>query len=492
MYRVTLALIGALALLSAPVNAANLTLPAVTFTGNAPTTCPIVTSLQDGCSGAQAHGTIVDPHLADAKAVIDLNIVGGSGYTNGTYTWVSTGGGCTTPATGTVTVSGGLLGGAARGTPANYSITNEGAGCTARPTIAIPSGAAGGTGASIIPTVYQLTPHNAAATAIGSNWNVPGVDYPVGYDTTLTLKDPTVAGTLPSCASLSGASVTINSAPCTINGFDFSLHNTHLSTAGSLGSNLVTISNSKFNCVVGSTTQLDSLHVGGGAQNVKIFYNTLDGGSNAPNVTCGPAADDGQTATIGSVASSGTLDIEFNYAFHCDSKCVNYGGGAGALTTIEEHNAWINYGMCECSHGEAEYSYSGTASAVLNPTLMYNVMEQQFWTASTDVTASMATEADDVTIHNPTVAYNYALARGNQSYTGDNNNADQVASAAMYCGHQEGGAVTGTPVHLNNIGDYSGGFFLVNASSGTCAGDYPNFKAYNAGTGNTCTTSSCN
>src|SRR6185312_8231615 len=122
----------------------------------------------------------------------------------GPYAWTSTGGGCSVAATGTVTVTGGQLGGNNRGTA--FTITNEGSGCTSRPTISVPAGAGAGTGGSIIPTVYQLTPHN-----FSSVFNVPGVDYPIGYDTTLSLQDPTIAS-LPSGASFAGTTVTLSTS----------------------------------------------------------------------------------------------------------------------------------------------------------------------------------------------------------------------------------------------------------------------------------------
>lgn len=465
-----------------------------------PSTCPRTTTFSDGCAGAQANGTIVDAHLADFKSVIDLNINGGSGYTSGTYTWTSSGGGCSVAATGTVTVVGGIVGGQnvtnGRGIPANYSITNGGTGCTSRPTIAIPAGAAGGSGASITPTVYQLTPHNASGTAIGSNWNVAGVDYPVGYDTTLSLKDPTVTANLPSCASISGKTVTIHSAPCTVNGFDFTLHDTHLVVGSSLGSSsLVTISNNNFNCTVSTTTTLDNIHINGGGQDVKIYYNTFNGGSSTRGTLCGPSG--GMNAAIGVDATGGTVDIEYNYCYYQDSKCVetNSGGSSGSpLVLIEKYNYWVDYGMCGggCSHGEAEYTFAGSSTATVSYTMAFNVMLQHYWTGTTNVTAAAALEADGIVLNNPTTLNNYAMARGNQSYTGNSNSSGQVSSGAFYCGHQESGSYTGTPTWDLNISDYSGGFFAVNDTSGTCGSDFPSWKTYNAGSGNSCTISTCN
>jgi hypothetical protein len=474
--------------------------------GSVITTCPISTNLSDGCAQAQPNGTIFNAHFADAKSVIDLNIVGGSGYTNGTYTWTSSGGGCTVNASGTITVASGELGGAARGIPANYTIGTEGTGCTARPAIAIPAGAGAGTGGSITPTVYQVTPHNALTTSIANNWNVPGIDYPVGYDTTLTLKDPTVGANLPSCATVAGSTVTVNSAPCTISGFDFSLHHTYLTVASNLGStNQVVIENIHFQCLRGTTTTLDLLHVGSGSQNVKIWYNTFDGGQTGPGtgLGCLTSGTNGQNAAIGSVQTGGTIDIEYNYCFGEDSKCVEFNGATGsaaAVSIIESHNVWLSFGMsgCSgCSHGEAEYIYSASANPVWTYTMQYNFMANQFWTGPTENTSTLAIEADGSTVNSPNVQWNYVLAMGNQSYTGNNNNNGQVGSGPLYCGTQTDpnvGSYTGTPVMANDIVDYSGGFFVANTTSGTCtaSGNFTNIQLINAGTGNSCNASTCN
>src|SRR5579872_3387493 len=159
--------------------------------------CPYGEFLNDGCKGAQASGIIPYPHLADYKRVVMINVVGGNGYINGNgYSWTSFGGGCSTNATGTVDVVNGAL--------SNGQVTNEGEECTSRPTISVPAAAGAGNGGRIVATVYQLTPHNAEPA-----FNLPGVDYPIGYDSTLTLKDPTNRNDLPACATYKNHVVTI-------------------------------------------------------------------------------------------------------------------------------------------------------------------------------------------------------------------------------------------------------------------------------------------
>jgi len=176
--------------------------------------CSYGAALPDGCPGAPA-GTPQLPHLLDVKQVTALNIRTGSGYTNGTYTWTTSGGGGS-GATGTITVSGGALGGS-KGTL--YTISNQGMLYTSRPTITVPAGAGAGSGGSIVPTVYQATPHNASTP-----WNMPGVDYYVGIPSGTVLRDPTNGANLPTGATFSGHTVKVTGCNVTLDGFDFTLH----------------------------------------------------------------------------------------------------------------------------------------------------------------------------------------------------------------------------------------------------------------------------
>jgi hypothetical protein len=442
--------------------------------------CPFTSSLSDGCSGAQAHGTIVDARLADPHAVTDLSIVGGSGYTNGTYTWTSSGGGCSVGATGTITVLGGQLGGAARGTAGNYSITNEGSGCTSRPTIAVPAGAGPGTGGTITATVYQLTPHNASPS-----WNVAGVDYPIGYDTTLSLKDPTTAS-LPSGCTFSGSTVTCAGSGGMLNGYDFSLHSTKLAVTASGW----TVSNNKFVCTASSAGALAT--VSSAVTSVTFKYNTFNGGASLGH----GCTSGGLVASINSSQNSGSITIEYNYCFNPDSKCVNFQGSTanGSLTITEQYNYWAEIGLCGggCAHGESEYAYVNNNTQTFNWTLAFNTAITHYWSGPTNATSEFAQEADnDIVVTNTN--HNFGIARGNQAYTGSNNNSGQVSSAALYCGHQnDPSAASESGSSTNNIWDYSGAFFPYNTTDGTCTKDLSSIADFNAGTGHACSPSSCN
>lgn len=82
--------------------------------------------------------------------ITSLTLVGGSGYTNGTYALTVTGPGTGSGFAGTVTVSGGAL--------SSFIITNVGKNYPQMATILIPGGAGAGTGGSITLTIATIAP----------------------------------------------------------------------------------------------------------------------------------------------------------------------------------------------------------------------------------------------------------------------------------------------------------------------------------------------
>ncbi len=151
------------------------------------------------------------------------------------------------------------------------------------PPVPCPYAAAGYADGCSAGAVVPGLPQNAALLArYGTNrppWNVAGVDYRVGAPSE-GLADP-AGSTLPACASYAAGTnnmVTINSAPCTIDHFDFSLHNCVVITiSSSITSGVIDITNNNF--VAGS----GCASVFGGQINnnstgtiVNVLYNSFD------------------------------------------------------------------------------------------------------------------------------------------------------------------------------------------------------------------------
>lgn len=423
------------------------------------TACPFASALSDGCTGAQASGITPFPNLMNTGVLQGVVIRTGSGYTNGTYSWVGAGGGCVIFPTGTITVSGGNLGGPSG---LSYTITNVGSGCTSRPTIATPAGAGAGSNGGLTSVLYTTTAHNVATT-----FNVPGVDYPVGYDRTLTLKNPVVNANLPSGATVSGTTVTINSNNVTLNGFDFCAHNASLTIPASTTGTVVT--NNRF-CNPVANGQNITL---GSSSTTTIKYNDFNGGA--------PLGGNGSTAAQlcgancgpnGAVCCSmASLTFEYNYCYQQDSKCLQV-QGTGPF--IEKYNVYDTLGNCPtggsnpCAHGEADYSFG---AGTLNWTSSFNLYWNPFHCTTLDpsvwdnlgcpngnpgnLSSIAALQADTLSINGTTMDHNVILMPGPNTgcpsaatfaYTGEN---------VIFDGAQGGGTLTNV-AETANIIDGSG------------------------------------
>lgn len=395
------------------------------------------TGFADGCAGAPS-GSPQFPHMLDTQAVTQLNIIPGSGYTNGTYTWTTSGGGGT-GATGTITVSGGKLGSS---TSQSYTISNEGSGYTSRPTIAIPAGAGSGSGGSITPTVYAARPA----------WNVPGVDYYVGIPTGTVLKDPTGGGNLPSGATLSGSTVNVTGCNVTLNGLDFTLHNNVVVVNVSGSGCVTTIENSNFQAnstALQTIANITNLGTGGSFVFTQNAYNGL---ASIGGTGSGFGVND-------PIQGQGTITFTYNYFHNFDSKISQLSGISGNPLFTEEYNLFADFGYCSasnCSHGEAEYTYSGAPNG-LKVQFSYNTYHVTFADNVADLTAPHAIQADDVNITGTSEDHNVVLAPGPGGTCSSSNNS-YTAAGAIYNGDQEGGTLSGT-TFSNDYVDNSGTFF---------------------------------
>jgi hypothetical protein len=268
----------------------------------------------------------------------------------------------------------------------------------------------------------------------------------------------------------------------TLNGFDFSLHNTHLSLTVSGW----TISNSKFLCGPHNSATGGMISVGASVTSATFMYNSIDGGDTIGGTIC-------DTTTLATMVDdrqvTGSFVWEYNLCHLFDAKCINFAGGAGGTLTItEKYNYYYEVGIAGSTHGESEYAYFGSNIYTVNWEVGYNVGINRFYVNPSNATAPLAQQADSYTLVT-NLHHNFAIDRGNQSYTGSNNPNGNPNSAPIYLGQQTdplAGAISGTSTA--NILEYSGGFFPYNKGSsfGSVAG---NVTDYNAGTGNTCTVS---
>jgi hypothetical protein len=436
--------------------------------------CQQGTALPDGCSGAPL-GQPQLPNLLNTQQVLMLNIIPGSGYVDGTYNWTTTGGGGS-GAAGTVTVSGGLLGGS---DSQGYTITNGGSGYTSRPTIVV--SLSGGTGGSITPTVYQATPHNAATP-----WNMPGVDYYVGIPSGTVLLDPTITGNLPAGATLSGSTVTITGCNVTLNGFDFTLHNTVLAINVSGSGCVTTVESSKFQANRTAAQTIARLGNLGTNASFVFQFNEYDGLAPVGGSGSGFNVNDPIEADW---SSAGTVTLMYNDFYDFDSKIIQLCGTSPASTFIEKCNLFADFGSRStgCAHGEAEYTYSGGTIAYTGE---YNTYLLHFSVVPSDLTAPHAVQADDMQIDGVTDDHNVILVPGPQTTCSANNAKSYRAAAVIFDGAQN----DPNPSSLSNVTffedyvDGSGTYFVWyhNAENGATINNVTWTDNVDAGTGGAC------
>jgi hypothetical protein len=431
----------------------------------------------DGCSGAPA-GTPQFPRLLDVQQVTALNILPGSNYTNGTYNWTASSGGGSS-ATGTITVVNGALGGL---TGMQYTITNQGTGYTSRPTISVPAAAGAGSGGSIIPTVYQATPHSAATP-----WNMPGVDYHVGVPSDITVfKDPTSAADLPVGASFSGHTVTVTGCNVTLDGFDFTKYDTVLVINVTGTGCTTTVQNSKQHAVASSITyfpiaRLTNLGSGGAF----VYMNNEYDGLATYGVTGGSGL-----AVNAPICCEGNVTLMYNYFHNFDAKIIQMSGTTPSSPMVERYNLFADFGSCggTCAHGEAEFTYSGSPGTVSFKG-QFNTYILPMYTGTMNLTAPHAVEADNMTIDGVLDDHNVILAQGPQA-TCANNPTYYVAAAAVYDGAQNNPntALLANGSFTYNYIDASGTYFpwYHAATGGATINNVTWTNNVDAGTGNAC------
>ena len=397
-------------------------------------------------------GAVELPGLLNPQQVVLLDIVPGSGYPDGSYAWTARGGGGA-GASGTVTVAGGLLGGADN---QGYTIANPGSGYTSRPTIAV-SGLTTGSGGSITPSVYQATPHDAA-----THWNVAGVDYHVGIPAGTALKDPTVPANLPAGASYASSVVTVTGCHVTLDGFDFTLHATSVVVnlpSGAAGCT-TTIQDSKFSAAAPAWQPIANLLALGSGGAFVFQRNEYDGLAAIGNPRgSGYYVND-------PIQGSGDITLAYNYFHGFDSKVIQVSGSTPSAPFTERYNLYADFGSCSvpaCAHGEAEYMYGGGS---LTYTGQFNTYLSHFHAASGDLTALQAVQADNVQIDGVTDDHNVVLAPGPQATCNAYNHTAYAAAAAIYDGQQQGGALSNVAFSTNYL-DGSGTYFPWYRATGT-------------------------
>ena len=172
------------------------------------------------------------------------------------------------------------------------------------------------------------------------SWNVAGVDYAVGIQSGVTLKDPGVnAANLIAAlgsgnVSFSGAMVHLNGNNLTIEGWDFSLHGGYgVEVAGDNN----TISNNNFALGANHDSNWALVGIDQGASNTTVINNVLDGnGLRNSQIGLGLINTNG----------SGTTTIEYNWIKDAYSENIVMGSyDTSGFNLVLKYNVIENMGL---------------------------------------------------------------------------------------------------------------------------------------------------
>jgi hypothetical protein len=280
-------------------------------------------------------------------------------------------------------------------------------------------------------------------------WNVAGVDYPVGYDTTATLADPLTAGTLPACATVSGHTVTVNSAPCTIQHFDFSLHSGMCLEIFLTGGNTVTVQNNKFGWGPNCNPAGGGMMTVRGNGNLVFKYNQVESSLSA------------QLEGIIKFNNTGTLTAEYNAFFNMSKDTFH--GWPASTTVVTRYNYAENMG----SPGvHANYTYmDGTQTWNSEYETILNTA------AGCCTTALCQFELNPVTVPSIRCANNVLVSRPGGS-------SGNPTARLITVGYPSGDPTLTNLVIQNNYGDTTGtgggGYFVIEGGriiNKTCTGN---------------------
>jgi hypothetical protein len=185
--------------------------------------------------------------------------------------------------------------------------------------------------------------------SVRPSWNLPRVDYPVGYAG--MLNDPTQAGNLPNCASYSSNVVTVNSTPCTLTHLDATLD----------GGICFQISAS------GGTVTFDNIKFG--INNAACPWGVINSGSSSVVVQYSEIDDFQSFNGQGFIFGTGSAMVKYSNLLGVSCRLINVNGG-GSGSYVVEYNYLEDMGNAS-SGCHAEITELNTSATV--------ALEQDSW-----------------------------------------------------------------------------------------------------------------
>jgi large repetitive protein len=231
-----------------------------------------------------------------------------------------------------------------------------------------------GDGSANASTGTPQLPNLLSSYATRPSWNIAGVDYAVGINAGVTLKDPLPNGSLaPALVALGGSYDSVNhiinfsgtsANNAIISGWDFSLHGgigIHIGTA-----NNVIIEDNNF--AVGTNDQTPIDLQGGTATNIIVEYNNING-NGLVNRSIGQGLIE---------SNSPSLTVQYNSILNAFSEDLVIGSISTTFDTTVQYNLIGNSGMGQSqgAHGDWVQILSGPGDNVTNMIFQFNTFIQ--------------------------------------------------------------------------------------------------------------------
>ncbi len=188
-------------------------------------------------------------------------------------------------------------------------------------------------GSASAPSGTPQLPTILTGYAARPSWKVAGVDYAVGIPTGTALKDPATIAMAGVSVNTTAHTITVTGSNVTLNGYDFSLHSGY--TVIVEGAN-DTVENSNF--VVGPNQGSSGtvLQVTSAASNFSLIGNDINGN----NVAVTP-----EVGSTVSIASSGSLTIQYNYFHNSGGDMVDLNRSTTPEIDLIQYNLFQNIGV---------------------------------------------------------------------------------------------------------------------------------------------------
>ena len=205
-------------------------------------------------------------------------------------------------------------------------------------------------GASGAPAGTPPLPAILSSYAVRPPWEVAGVDYAVGVPSGTTLKDPSTIAMAGVSVNTTNHTITVTGNNVTLNGYNFGMANGYEVIVQGVND---TIENSEFVVGPNQGSHGTVLNVTASASNFSLLDNEINGN----NVAVTPEVG----STI-SIASSGTLTIQYNYLHNSGGDMIDLNASNAAQVDLIQYNLFANIGV-NTAHADTIQWYNTTTGA---------------------------------------------------------------------------------------------------------------------------------